>query len=225
MAISFIQSAFATVSFATTVSVAYSSNPTAGNFLCASVGSDGAFATPTFTDNNSNTWADAVLSDDGGGCKNKTGYAANCNAGATTVTGNKSSNGAMGLAIAEYSGIATVSPLDQTNTGGGFGTDISTSSVTTTQADELLVGVVTGVTNNATFTPDAPWNERQDTQALRPTEFCDRIVSSTGSYTFDSTMSTTDTWRAAISTYKAASAAAAPSRSIPRMRVPRMAMV
>ena len=83
------------------------------------------------------------------------------------------------MCIAQYSGIATVSPVDQFNTGLAFGTSVATGNVTTTMADELMVSC--GVHNVAfdLWTHDSDYTERSDQGGERPFMYQDRIVSST----------------------------------------------
>jgi hypothetical protein len=67
-------------------------------------------------------------------------YLANCAATTNTSTFTPNNSANISLTCQEYSGVVTVSPLDKTATGTGFGTAAtSASSGTLTQADELVV--------------------------------------------------------------------------------------
>jgi hypothetical protein len=112
----------------------------------------------------------------------------------TTVTANRTGGGAIGLQVFEYSGIATTNPLDQTATGTA-GSSLSRSSgtftcgsVTTTQANELLIAGVANRTaagtnvNNAwssSFTELLDLRDSTDTVLVASAH---RIVSTTGTY-------------------------------------------
>src|SRR6185437_9995342 len=64
----------------------------------------------------------------------------NASAGATTVTGHGTA--LVGLAIHEYSGVATTTPLDQKTSNNATSTSATSGNVTTTSANELLFGFI-----------------------------------------------------------------------------------
>jgi hypothetical protein len=60
----------------------------------------------------------------------------------------------------EFQGFLSPTATDGTNTGSGTGSSVNSGNITTTQANDLLFGVV-GISSGATFTPTAvvpPWN-------------------------------------------------------------------
>jgi YD repeat-containing protein len=106
--------------------------------------------------------------------------------------------------IAEYSGINTTSPLDVTVTGSGTGTTSATSSVTTTNANDLLVGsnwVLSGTTG-----PGTGYTQRVisgwDGDILE-----DEIVSAVGSYTATAAISPSAAYIMQMAAFKAAGSA------------------
>jgi hypothetical protein len=104
--------------------------------------------------------------------------------------------------VAEYSGISTTSPLDVTTVATGTGTTSSSGAVSTTNANDLLVGsnwVLSGTTGPGTgFTQRviSAW----DGDILE-----DEIVSATGSYTATAPISPSAAWIMQMAAFKAAS--------------------
>lgn len=148
-------------------------------------------------------------------------YIENIAGGAShTVTITTSAGQFSVLNASEYSGVATSSSIDQANTGSGTGSGaLTTASVTTTQADELILCGGTEVeSTNSAWTAGASFNLRGNIARadLGDTGFLeDRIVSSTGSYSGAATwtgVSNPRDWRCQIVTFKAAGAATAPGQ-------------
>lgn len=115
------------------------------------------------------------------------------------------------LNASEYSGIATSSSIDQTGSGTGTSTTLSSGNVTTTQADELLVGAGTiSAGTDSTFTATSSFTLRGSIgNADEGTVgyLIDRIVSATGTYAATATWGgSSGAWVAAIATFKAAAA-------------------
>jgi hypothetical protein len=176
----FVQARSITGGSVTSLALAYLSNNTAGNLLVA-----GVSAIPAMTgisDTGGNTWNSVTGQTSDPTCELR--YAANCAGGANTVTVTFGSVAQPSLSIAEYSGITTASPLDKQATAAGFGTSASTASVSTTQANELLVCLTSrnNINSPATFAPGAGFTERTDTGGGRPHQLADRFVTTTGSY-------------------------------------------
>jgi hypothetical protein len=104
---------------------------------------------------------------------------------------------------AEYSGIATSSPLDQTSAQFGSGTTLDSGSQTTTQASEVIFGF--GMSSSA-VTADAPYTNRN---TFDSNYIADQIVSSTGSYHVPATAPGGGQWVSHMATFKAACSATA----------------
>lgn len=200
-----------TVSSGTTIALAYDSNVTAGSLLVAFVYANHGIS--GVADSRSQTWSSAVNVTDGATYSLATYYFHNTTAGANTVT--VTFAGAVtyaSLQIAEYSGVATSSPLDKTasnsQTAPGTGTDAITSgSVTTTTDGQLILGWTTALTVGA-GTVSAGTGFTGRINVFGDTLFEDRVQSSAGSVsaTFTGTNATSD-YITLVSTYKAATAA------------------
>lgn len=136
--------------------------------------------------------------------------------GTSLVSGNTITatfTGANGIAatVDEYSGITPSSPLDQnTSQLGSFGSSHTSGSVTTTQADELLVGFHVFPTGRS-WTPTGSFNENTefDPFAFQVQQTQYRIVSSTGSYASTGNLSASQVEIGAIATFKGAASAGA----------------
>ena len=124
-----------------------------------------------------------------------------------TITVTHPTGSSLGAVVDEFSGIASSSWVDDTGSGEGNSSTPS-ASATTTNADDLLYGAV-GFHNNRTFTEATSWTTLTDLQmscggapgnGVNHTAY--RIVSATGSYTFDPTVDVGDKWAAAIAAYK-----------------------
>lgn len=151
-------------------------------------------------------------------------YAFNLTGGAGhTFTLNLSAAGAGVVCAAEYSGVLLTDPLDQTATQASSGNPVdSSSTATTTQADELLIGYgqqSSGV--NLAWSAGASYTLRANVADAVPSSIgamVERLVSATGAY--NATMShggETGTYSALIATFKAAGWGALRSRSRNRL--------
>ncbi len=121
------------------------------------------------------------------------------------------------ITAAEYSGLDTTTWLDQTASGTGTSTTpTSAATATTTVADELVAGAISyndGTANSATpgagCTSGCPgyteYNELHATSKGLEDE--DMIVTATGTYVADATLSASKAWTASVATYKMAAAA------------------
>jgi len=182
------------------VSATFDATPVAGHLLVAIVG-----ASTASTINQPSGWSTAI---------NQTGtpgqaifYKIAGSAESRTVTVTVSDSGSvLGLQIYEYSGIATSSPLDQTSSSTGTSTAPSSGSVTTTQANELLVAgmIIRAATSYSGWTNS--FNEQLDFQVgttyVRSYAGADRIVASTGTYSTTATTTASGAWRGQIATFK-----------------------
>src|SRR5919201_4648548 len=120
-------------------SLAFSSANTAGNLLVCWAEWNDTTSNPTISDKQSNTWtAVGVLRSTAGTAVSiQIWYAANCKAGSNTVTTTFASD--IGITIAEWSGVATSSPLGITSTKTGTSTTTpTTNSFTPTAVNNLL---------------------------------------------------------------------------------------
>lgn len=124
----------------TTATLAFGSPVTAGDLVVVSAGWDGA-GTVTVSDsvNGTLTLAGTPASNNIG-----TWYFPNSAAGSDTVTTTTSVAAHYALCIAEFSGAATVSPLDGTPAYNNVasGTTITTGAVTTSNANDIMVAAI-----------------------------------------------------------------------------------
>ncbi len=136
---------------------AFTSNVTAGSLLVCAVRFGTVGGTYTISDNLNGAWTKdktQLIATDG-----DTVIVAsfpNSAGGAITVTANDGASGnQIYLAIAEFSGVATTSPVDGTPAGNNAtGTSATSNNVTPTQSGDLIFGAC-GVANSNTFTQGA----------------------------------------------------------------------
>ena len=107
------------------VSIAYTSNTTAGNMLYAVIGQNSAAAhITTFQDTAGNTWTQVFQGSDSSDNTVTTYVAYNCLGGANTVSFSDSGY-ASTMVIGEVSGLATAAAYDQHTTSDAAGTSVS----------------------------------------------------------------------------------------------------
>ena len=211
MAFSFVQAVSANASGGTSVTTAGISSTTGNLFVCVAGCTSGrSFATPSFTDSETNSYTD-VIDVSNGGARCKQGYVANGAGGAGhTFTAN--------FLTADYAGIIASEFVANSGTsldvfaGGGAGSattsHASNTTGTTSEAAELLVGGFNTDDNaGEPFTPTNDWilptNGYLQT-GNDDTALCYKIVSSVGAYNF--TCTTNGSCRSAmnIGTFKEA---------------------
>lgn len=212
MAVVLVQSTKKVVTGVNNTTLAYSSSVTAGNFLAVThahwEANSRTITTPT--DTLSHTYVGMTAEQNSGVSVHlRSFYVANCSGGANTVTFDISTTdtGDLTVVVAEFSGVVTVSPLDQTNVGAGTGTAVATSATATTaQADELLWGGLAYEGNDTTILETTGYsivqeNEGGSTNMPIGTEY--KVVAATGAYTANWTLGLSRTWIAHIATFKA----------------------
>lgn len=201
MAITNVQSR-ATSGLGSSLSLAFLSDPTAGNLLVYGSSSNDDPTSITDTQQTPLKAIDAGASFNWGDIW----YSANCVGAATTVTVNGGAGQNRSLLIAEYSGCATSSVLDKTSSNSGFGTAMdSGGAVTTDTADELLFLLsASESTRSTTFT--GSFSELQDTGpgATCSGAIAERIVSATGSYQGTGTLNSNGNWVMCLATFRGA---------------------
>lgn len=113
----------------------------------------------------------------------------------------------------EYSGLATTSPSDGSSSSAGTGTSQSPGAISTSNANDLIVGVCGGsqnFTGSIAFLAGSGFTSQYQQNVEAPQYpvmiFEDRIVSSTGSYTASSTSSGSIAWRCSSRALKIQSA-------------------
>jgi hypothetical protein len=157
---------------------------TAGNLIVVCLSTASNLST-SITDNRSNTYTLATRGTYGAGSEVSIYYSYNTTGGVTSVVGTFAGwANPSRIIVAEYSGIAATNPLDKVsnyNNGWNGGASwTSQATVSTTQADELLVGCAgDAYGTSATFGAGTDYTARRTEASLF---FEDRIVASTGTY-------------------------------------------
>ena len=186
---------------AATCNLKFASNTTAGNMIMLALRVGHALGTVTVTDTNKNTYIQAITKSNPNDIHQLyLFYAQSTASAADTVTVKIStSNPLVRMAILEYSGVLATGALDQVSSAVGSGTAVSSGSVITTAANELLIGVAANA-NGAAWTAGAGWVVH-DTPANKIADE-DQIVTAptTAAATFN--LSKSDIWTAIIATFK-----------------------
>jgi hypothetical protein len=124
-----------------------------------------------------------------------------------SITVSHPTSGSLSAAVDEFSGVVATNRVDVTGSAIGAGPPVS-ASVTTAHKRDLIVGVL-GIRGHTTFTQPGGWSSLT---TLAPD--CGgaggnsqnnagyRIVSATGTYTYDPTISTSEGWAEAVVAYK-----------------------
>ncbi len=196
------------------ITATYTTAPTAGNLLIAVFGESGS--------NNINTpsgWQVAVVyqnTSPGGAIFYKIASGSESTVTVTTTGGSSTSYG-MGLQLYEYSGMAATSPLDAVATpSSGSGTSLTSGSLTTTQACDLLMSGA-AINTAATFTWGSSFTEEFDFHNggtnERSFSGADRAVASTGSYSSSATASASAAWSALLAAFKMAAPTPTPTNT------------
>jgi hypothetical protein len=136
--------------------------------------------------------------------------------GQTTVTVNSDGATIYWAICAEFSGIATTSPLDVAGTAdsGSSGTTWSANSISTQNANDLIIGLGGDHTSAATLTAGTGYSlvaTYQNSTSAKSGILVYEIVSSTGSYTPNGGgVVSGDSWAGVASSYEGAAAAFQP---------------
>ncbi|MEN9323162.1 MAG: hypothetical protein RL699_942 [Bacteroidota bacterium] len=179
------------------------------------------------------TWTKAVEGTNASGSTTEIWYAPNISNAGTTVSIAQASLLSAAV-IAEYSGLLTVNPLDDTSSNIGSGNTISyANGLTTSQANELLIAGVgitnssfdlstqaayTGIANDASTNPTATNNSKVFAY--------DRIVTATGGFGFSAgqlsagqpiSNSTNSPWTSALAAFKIVTNTAGVASSSPTL--------
>jgi len=200
MAIAFVQAANSVAGSAASLALAFGSNNTAGNMLLLTTRSSTGNPVISVTDSNGNDWQKIST------FSNSTSsvalfYAPNCKAGANTVTLFRvASTGNISMVIMEYSGVNT---LDQSATAGPTTSNsFSSGNITTTQANELLIGYGANETSNGlTITPTNSFTLQTNASNSGNSFLIDRVVSSTGTFAATTGFSSSVNWAGGIATF------------------------
>lgn len=137
-------------SSASALSVALSSNVSAGSLIIVSVATFNSNAmTVTLTDSRGNTYTQAGSYATNSNNRTSIWYARNSTAGACTVSIAPSAAAFISANVSEYSGVRVASPLLSTTTGTGSGSAPSAGTATITNPGDLIVAVAGQANSNA----------------------------------------------------------------------------
>lgn len=179
---------------------------TAGNLLILTIAyyASSPAATPITDNIGTNTWVQAGAWQH----TNYSGYvgifyAANCAAGTKTITWHQSATAYLTLGVAEFSGVATSSPLDVVVGTAAAGLSMAPGSITPTVAGDLLIFAGTDDAETSTSTPTsftrlAMFTTGQDIEADH------YVAPTTAPVNATSTLGVVTTWAALIAAFKAA---------------------
>lgn len=200
----------------TTCSMTVTNSTSSGTHILVAVEFGASNRTITVTDSQGNTYqqdgTNAFNSGGGTGIalfSSFTTHALTASTDTITATASGGTVNNPGIAAYNVSGLFTSSWTDQTaSTTGSSGTP-SSGSVTTGSANEFLFGAITQGTTGSTLTAGSGWT-KQDQFSINSNKNLateTEIVSATGSYAANGTFSS-NTWAAAIATYKGATGTA-----------------
>lgn len=178
-------------------------NTTAGDLLVITAqwysGTGPGFYNATATDSQGNTLVVANSSTMANTHSIETWYAQNIAGGADTVTLTVSADSVdREVDVVEYSGVAQSGALDVAASATSTGTLPDSGPVTTTAANDLLVGAIYNG-DNGTASPGAGYTQRQNLHDLL-TE--DEFPVAVGTYDATSSLSASATWGAQIAAFK-----------------------
>jgi len=212
--VTLVQHASTDIGTATSASLAFNSNNTAGNWIgvCLRIGSPETTTRPTsaltsfitVTDSKGNTYhrvTEILVAGNTLGIY----YAENIAGGANTITVSVTTSSSLRFAILEYSGVATSNSLDVKAFSSGSGLTANSGAVTTTANGDLLLGaVITG--NLATFTAGSGY-KIEEFVAFEPyTKLVaeDQIQTTAGAVSASASLAASDNWGAGLAAFKAA---------------------
>lgn len=182
----------------TTLQLAFGSNVTAGNLIVVTVQAAGDPTGVSDSLNGSHTSARAADSNNGNFCE--TFYFPNSAGGACTVTVSFGSSVLACIQIAEYSGGPTSSVIDGTPQGNtGFGTSVTTGSLTTTIPNALIItNTVCESSVGVPFAPGTNFTEVTETSTGTSVpgggQLQERLNVAVGSYSGACTLAGTTNW-------------------------------
>jgi hypothetical protein len=190
------------------VRLAFPSANTAGNLILAFVRMSSTSQTVSVTDTIGNVYIDAVRqTQTSDGHQLHLFYAKNVAGGPNTVTATFSgTNNHPWLAIYEYHGLSTASPLDRTSAAQGSSSAVSSGSTSvTSNANELVfagVGLPAGY--SGTETVGSGFILGQNSTGTSPGATESALVTTTGSYAGTFALSSSTNWSALVATFSAA---------------------
>ena len=204
-AVALVQHAAKDAGTTTSTTLAFNTANNSGNFILVSVRASGN-QTYTVSDSHLNVYKKAVQFNET--VDNTTlglFYAENIAAGTNPVTVSDTVTGTLRLAIFEYTGIATAGSLDVSATGQGTSATPASGTATTTASGDLLVGMFT-TANPSNPTAGTGYTIRETVPGSPGAKLIveDRVQTVAGAVNAGITLAASDTWGAALVSFKAA---------------------
>lgn len=171
-------------------------SPTTGNTVFVGVTtwtSGGQPTAPTITDGGTNTYTSIGTQFDASRSTCHLWRSSNVTGGSFTYTYSQTGNSWMNIFVVEYSGLANASQADGFTTGTGSAPTITSGTITTTHAADLLFAVLSEAESvvTTTFTATGGWAivDQADPAVSTYGGVMEQIVSSTGTYAATATFS------------------------------------
>ncbi len=207
MAITRVNTAKTGFGYVQTGTIANGGSVTAGNTLIG-LFTCGDGDSPSYSDNNGNTWQIAKQQTLSGQRRAVIAYAFNCNAGATTVTQTTTNFADTAAELWEFSGLTTTDPLDKTAGSASNGTSFTATTAATSFANELVIALLGCDSQSVGFTGDAGY-QTIITQISSAGQFTQeggqyKTVSSTGTQSVTITLNNAQNGSLAMATFKSA---------------------
>ena len=193
----------------TSINVTFDNNIAAGSLLLCIVS---AYQPTTqgvsITDNNSNTWTEIYDTNYDGTDVGALAYVQNGNSGSTQVTVTGGASGDFWtVVVVEVSGIATTGALTHNNESDASGNTWDSGDITTTDPDTYCIGGFAHDSGNHTLTiTSSGWGlifEEENGIADMPISVGEKILSSTGTESFEGSIGSSVQHWAAIASFKA----------------------
>lgn len=202
-AAAYVQSDSQSQSSSTTNVLAFPSNNTAGNLIIVAGVINSQSQTMSVSDSQGNTYTSAIGPIDSlNSGRGQIWYAENISAGANTVTLTITGSVNSQIYIHEYSGLATSSSLDKTDSSTGTSSTCDSTAQTISQANELLFGLCFTDANTGSIDPasGSSYTEREEINTRTQTQ--DRVVSSVASYDSQWDLGGSADWTGLLATFK-----------------------
>jgi hypothetical protein len=171
---------------------------TAGNLVVVAFKYEDSGSVPSISDTLGNTWTTVVRTNATANTYCGIAFAKNVTGGSDTITINFGGGLSHNFDVLEFSGASLTAPQDTFAHGSGSGTAASTFNMTTANASEALVCVISRY-NAGTVTEQGSWTETYDTSAL---EVQYRITAVSGTYNGAGTISSSQIWAACVVAFK-----------------------
>lgn len=202
-----VQHAFTQAAAGASGTVQLGANPTAGNLIVVCVVTDGTVT--SVTDNNSNTYTlvtSQVLSGANGYMYYAKNIATTPNAN-PTITVNLSPSAAFTWNIQEIelSGCDTAAPLDQSGAATGSSATPTSANVTTTQASEIMIGLLGSGTNTSMLNGNGWMMAAYNHPGSTSVSLFKQVNATQTGVNANGTMPAAHSWIALIGTFKTAS--------------------